>query len=178
LRSTQSPSILRFACIALFACAALVPVSKADPITYTFTGTAFDGVNVGFTYTSAAGFISPTSFDNLYASQLSSCTNCLAASYSIIQLQPQVPFFGDLIDFDDNHFVGSAFQFQKGAFDSLGTYHTDGILSLFNQGTLTVTDAVKTPEPGTMGLLACGLAWLAGLAARKRLVGSPVTARR
>jgi hypothetical protein len=177
LLSTRPISILRFVCIALFACAALVPVSKADPITYTFTGTAFDGVNVGFTYTSASGFISPTTFDNLYASQLSSCTNCLAWSFPVVQLQPQVPFFGDVIDFDDNHLVESAFGFRNGAFDNLGTYQSGGIFNLFNQGTLTVSDgAVKTPEPGSLGLLACGLALLAGLASRNRR-NSLVTAR-
>jgi hypothetical protein len=173
----STPSILRYLCIAALACVVLAPISKADSITYTFTGTTFYGANVGFTYTSASGFVSPTSFDNLYASQLSSCTNCLAWSFPVIQLQPQVPFFGDLLVFDDNHFVASVFGFQNGAFDNLGTYQSSGIFNRFNQGTLTVSDgAVKTPEPATLGLLACGLALLAGLAARKQL-GSLVTVR-
>jgi hypothetical protein len=177
LLPTQPASILRFACIALFACVALVPVSKADPITYTFAGTTFYGANVGFTYPSASGFISPTSFDDLYASQLSSCTNCLAWSFPVVELQPQVPFFGDLLVFDDSHFVASVFGFQKGAFNNPGIYQSGGIFNLFNQGTLTVSDStVKTPEPGTLGLLACGLVLLAGMAWRKRL-GSPATAR-
>ena len=175
--SIQPISILRFACIALLAWVALVPVSKADPITYTFTGTTFYGTNVGFTYTSASGFISPTSFDDLYASQLSSCTNCLAWSFPVVELQPQVPFFGDLLVFGDSHFFGSVFGFQKGAFNNPGTYQSGGIFNLFNQGTLKVSDGtVKTPEPGTLGLWACGLALLAGLAWRKQL-GSPATAR-
>jgi PEP-CTERM motif len=176
LLSNQPASILRFVCIALFACVVLVPVSKADPITYAFKGKTLFGTSVGFTYTSASGFISPTSFDDLYASQLSSCTNCLAWSFPVVQLQPQVPYFGDLLVFDDSHFVASVFGFQKGAFNNPGTYQSGGIFNLFNQGTLTVSDGtVKTPEPGTLGLLACGLVLLAGLVWRKRL-GSPATA--
>jgi hypothetical protein len=156
------------------ACAALVPVSKADPITYTFSGTAVDGLNVGFTYTSSVGFISATSWDTLFASQLSSCTNCNVIPFlPAVQFQPQVPFFGDLLVFDDAYLVPSLFGFQKGAFNSTGSYRSYG---LFNSGTLTVSDSVKTPEPGTLGLLAVGLALLAGLAARKRL-GSLVPAR-
>jgi PEP-CTERM motif len=167
--------ISRYLCIAAFAFAVLVPVSKADPITYTFTGKAFEGINVGFQYTSSAGFISATSWDTLFASQLSSCTNCDVIPFlPSVQFQPQVPFFGDLLVFDDKFLVASVFGFQKGAFDSLGTYQSGGF---FNSGTLTVSDtAVKTPEPGTLGLLAGGLALLAGLAGRKRL-GELVTAR-
>jgi hypothetical protein len=177
LLPTRPTWILRFSCLALLACVALVPVTKADPITYTFTGTTFYGTNVGFSYTSASGFISPTSFDNLYASQLNSCTNCLAWSFPVVQFQPQLPFFGDLLDFDDSHLVGSVFGFQSGAFDNLGTYHSGAGYNLFNTGTLTVSGgAVRTPEPGTLGLLACGMALLAGLAAQKR-IGSPARAR-
>jgi hypothetical protein len=173
LLSTQS--ILRYVCIAALACVALVPVSKADPITYTFTGTAFEGINVGFQYTSSSGFISANSWDTLFASQLDSCTNCNVIPFlPAVQFQPQVPFFGDLLVFDDKFLFASVFGFQKGAFDSLGTYQSYG---LFNSGTLTVSDGtVKTPEPGTLGLLVFGMALLAGLASRKRL-GSLVTAR-
>jgi len=174
LLSTRPISILRLVCIALLACAALVPISKADPITYTFTGTAVDGLNVGFSYTSSSGYISASSWDTLFASQLSSCTNCNVIPFlPVAQFQPQVPFFGDLLVFDDKYLVASVFGFQNGAFESLGNYQSHG---LFNSGTLTVTNAVQTPEPGTLGLLACGLALLAGLAARKRL-GSLATAR-
>ena len=172
--STSPTSILRFVCIALFACAALVPVSKADPITYTFTGTAVDGLNVGFSYTSSSGFISASSWDTLFASQLSSCTNCnLVPFLPVAQFEPQVPFLGDLLVFDDKYLIPSLFGFQNGAFESLGTFQSYG---LFNTATLTVSDPVKTPEPGTLGLLACGMALLAGLAVRKRL-GSLATAR-
>lgn len=165
--SIQPTSILRFVGIALLACAALVPVSKADPITYTFSGTAVDGLNVGFTYTSSSGFISASSWDTLFASQMSSCTNCNVIPFlPVAQFEPQVPFFGDLLVFDDKYLIPSLFGFQGGAFDSTGSYQSYG---LFNSGTLTVTDSVKTPEPGTLGLLACGLALLAGLASRKRL---------
>jgi hypothetical protein len=173
LLSTRPTSILRFASIALLACAALVPASKADPITYTFSGTALDGVNVGFQYTSS-GFISATSWDTLFASQVSSCTNCNVIPFlPDVQFQPQVPFFGDLLVFDDQYLVASVFGFQSGAFNKLGTYQSGGF---FNSGTLTVSDSVKTPEPGTLGLLVLGLTLLAGLAARKRL-GSPARAR-
>jgi hypothetical protein len=164
LLSTQS--ILRYLCIAALACAALVPVSKADPITYTFTGTAADGLNVGFQYTSASGYISPTSFDTLFASELSSCTNCGQLPFlPVAQFEPQNPFLGDLLVFGDKFGVASVYGFQYGAFDSQGTYQGYG---LFNSGTLTVSDGVKTPEPGTLGLLACGLALMAGLVSRKR----------
>lgn len=172
--STRPTSILRFVCIVLFACAALVPVSKADPITYTFSGTAVDGLNVGFSYTSSSGFIPASSWDTLFASQLSSCTNCNVIPFlPVATFQPQVPFLGDLLVFDDKYLIASVFGFQKGAFDSLGSYQSYG---LFNSGTLTVSDSVKTPEPGTLGLLVCGMALLAGLAARKRL-GSLATTR-
>jgi hypothetical protein len=171
----SAQSILRYVGIAALACAALVPVSKADPITYTFTGTAFEGINVGFQYTSSSGFISATSWDTLFASQLSSCTNCNVIPFlPAVQFQPQVPFFGDLLVFDDKLLFASVFGFQKGAFDSLGTYQSYG---LFNSGTLTVSGgSVKTPEPGTLGLLVFGMALLAGLASRKRL-GSLATER-
>jgi len=133
-----------------------------------------DGLHVGFRYTSSSGFISASSWDTLFASQLSSCTNCNVIPFlPVAQFKPQVPFLGDLLVFDDKYLIASWFGFQNGAFESLGSYQSYG---LFNSGTLTVTDAVQTPEPGTLGLLACGLALLAGLAARKRL-GSLATAR-
>jgi hypothetical protein len=51
------------------------------------------------------------------------------------------------------------------------------LIGLFNSGTLTVSGgSVKTPEPGTLGFLACGLALFAGLASRKR-VNALVAAR-
>jgi hypothetical protein len=170
----SAQSIVRYVCIAALACAALVPVSKADPITYTFSGTAIDGLNVGFSYTSSSGFISASSWDTLFASQLNSCTNCNVLPFlPAVQFQPQVPFFGDLLIFEDKFLIASVYGFDKGAFDSLGTYQGYG---LFNSGTLTVSDSVKTPEPGTLGLLLCGMALLAGLASRKKL-GSLATAR-
>jgi hypothetical protein len=172
---TQPTSILRFVCIALLACAVLVPVSKADPVTYTFSGKAFDGLNVAFQYTSSSGFVSPDSFDTLFRSDLTSCTNCgLLPFVPVVQFEPQIPFLGDLLAFDDKFGVVSLFGFQGGAFDNYGSYQAYG---LFNSGTLTVSGTgVKTPEPGALGFLACGLALLAGFASRKRL-GSLAAAR-
>ena len=65
---------------------AFAPVSKADGVTYTFTGVNNshndDQLSVAFTYT-APGFLLPTApgtFISLFPSQLDSCTNCLMSS--------------------------------------------------------------------------------------------------
>jgi hypothetical protein len=54
--------------------------------------------------------------------------------------------------------------FQTGAFESYGTY-----TSLLGIPTSVGTLSVQAPEPGTIGLLACGLLLMAGFASRKRL---------
>jgi hypothetical protein len=86
---------------------------------------------------------------------------------------PNVPFF-DLLVFGDKLGRVSLFGFQNGAFNSCGTYRSYGP---FNFGTLTVSGgSIKTPEPGTLGFLACGLALFAGLASPRR-VNALVAAR-
>lgn len=83
---TQSISITALVLAAALFVLALAPVSKADSVTYTFTGINNslnnDQLSVAFTYT-APGFIPPTPVGeviSLFASQLDSCTNCLVSS--------------------------------------------------------------------------------------------------
>lgn len=149
----------RYICVALLAMVALVPASKADSVNYTFNGS-----NGSFEYTSASGFIAPDSTLILFTSDLTSCSTCNPASLlpSAI-LASDVPFVGDLIAFGTLT-SGAVYAFQDGAFEAVGTYH-----SYLGSGTLQVsTGTVPTPEPGTIGLLACGLLLMAGLASWKR----------
>ncbi len=72
-------------------------------------------------------------------------------------------FVGDIVAFG-NLANGAIYVFQTGAFEAYGTYQSlIGLPS--GMGTLSV----QAPEPGTIGLLACGLLLMAGFASRKRL---------
>ncbi len=161
--STRPLAIIRYVCIALLAFVVMGPVSKADGVNYTF-----DGSNGSFSYTSDSGFIAPGETLFLYKSDLNTCNGC-----SMLNIVPSatlasdVPWIGDLIAFGG---LGNLdfYAFQSGAFDAYGTYNS--YASTWGSGTLTVsgTGSVKTPEPGTIGLLACGLLFMAGFASRKR----------
>jgi hypothetical protein len=149
-----------------FSTVALVPVSKADTVTYTFSGTdnapGGDGLIVAFQYT-ASGFLIPSPPNvSLLASQLDSCTNCEASGIPAVVFQQQSLVFGDQIDFSDILDTGSAFAFPFGAFATPGTYYST---SPYNSGTLIVS----TPEPATLLLLSCGLSLLVGVSLLRRL---------
>jgi hypothetical protein len=162
--STKVTSVLRFLCIALIAMAVLVPASKADSVNYTFSS------SVGsFEYTSNSGFIAPNTTLVLYQNNLDSCHGC-----SPFSLLPSAvvtnQFIGDIIAFGSLT-NGAIYVFQTGAFEANGTY-----TSLVGLPSGTATLSVQAPEPGTIGLLACGLLLMAGFASRKRL-GALATAR-
>ena len=72
-------------------------------------------------------------------------------------------FIGDIIAFGSLT-NGAIYVFQTGAFEANGTY-----TSLVGLPSGTATLSVQAPEPGTIGLLACGLLLMAGFASRKRL---------
>jgi hypothetical protein len=165
--SSKVSSLLRYLCMALLAMAVLVPASKADTVNYTFNGS-----NGSFEYTSTSGFISPDSTLVLFKSDLDSCMGCSSLSFipSAI-LSSGLPYVGDLIAFGTLT-NGAVYIFQNGAFEAVGTYS-----SYIGSGTLQVSlGSVPAPEPGTIGMLACGLLLMAGLASRKRL-SAIVTAR-
>jgi len=149
-----------------------VPVSKADGVTYTFTGVNNslndDQLSVAFTFT-APGFLpstAPGTFISLFASQLDSCTNCLVSNtVPAVDFSTQGLFFGDEVDFADKFNFGSVYEFPLGSFDIPGTYHST---APFNEGTLIVGPLVTTPEPSALSLLLCGLLLLVIFYVRKR----------
>jgi hypothetical protein len=150
---------------------AFAPLSKADGVTYTFTGVNNshndDQLSVAFTYT-APGFLLPTApgtFISLFPSQLDSCTNCLMSSVvHAVFFSTQGLVFGEQIQFNDNLNFGSIYMFPLGAFDTPGTYYSTGPS---NQGTLTVGPLVSTPEPPALILLLTGMAILGSFCTRK-----------
>jgi hypothetical protein len=150
---------------------AFAPLSKADGVTYTFTGVnnshGDDQLSVAFTYT-APGFLPPTApgtFISLFPSQLDSCTNCLVSSIvRAVFFSTQGPLFGDEVSFNDNLNFASAYMFPLGAFDTPGTYFSTGP---FNQGTLIVGPLVGTPEPPVLILLLIGMAILGSFCTRQ-----------
>ncbi len=169
--STQAFGLLRYVCVVLFALAITGSVSKADSVNYTFNGS-----NGSFSYTSDSGFIAPGDPLFLYRSDLNSCNGC--AIFDIVPsaaLASDVPWVGDLVAFGGLVNL-DIYAFQSGAFDAYGSYNS--YAATWGSGTLTVSGngSVRTPEPGTMGLLACGLLFVAGFASRKR-IGALVTAR-
>ncbi len=155
--STKVTSVLRFLCMALIAMVVLVPASKADSVNYTFSS------SIGsFEYTSNSGFIAPNTTLVLYTNQLDSCTGCSSFSFLPSAVMSN-QFVGDIVAFG-NLANGAIYVFQTGAFEAYGTYQSlIGLPS--GMGTLSV----QAPEPGTIGLLACGLLLMAGFASRKRL---------
>jgi hypothetical protein len=155
--STKVTSVLRYLCMALIAMAVLVPASKADSVNYTFSS------SVGsFEYTSNSGFIAPNTTLVLYENNLDSCTGC--SSYSFLPTAVVTnQFVGDIIAFGSLT-NGAIYVFQTGAFEAYGSYQ-----SLIGLPSGVGTLSVQAPEPGTIGLLACGLLLMAGFASRKRL---------
>jgi hypothetical protein len=153
---------------------AFAPVSKADGVTYTFTGVNNshddDQLSVAFTYT-APGFLPPTApgaVISLFPSQLDSCADCLVSSIvPAVFFSTQGPVFGDQIQFNDNLKFASAYMFPLGAFDTPGTYYST---TPFNQGTLIVGPLVSTPEPPVLALLLIGMVILASFIASKTQV--------
>jgi hypothetical protein len=158
--SNKVASVLRYLCMALIAMAVLVPASKANSVNYTFSS------SIGsFEYTSNSGFIAPN--ETLLLTK-----NDLTSSYS---LTPSVTilsasFLGDIVAFGSLT-NGAIYVFQTGAFEAYGTY-----TSLLGIPSSVGTLSVQAPEPGTIGLLACGLLLMAGFASRKRL-GAIVSVR-
>jgi hypothetical protein len=154
--SIKVTSVLRYLCMALFALAVIVPASKADSVNYTFTSS--DG---SFEYTSTSGFIAPDTTLFLYPSDMGSCNGC-GSPYSLLPSAVLSSYVGDVVAFGSLS-NPSIYVFQTGAFEAYGTYH-----DLFGApGSATLS--VQTPEPGTIGLLACGLLLMAAFASRKRL---------
>ena len=155
--STKVTSVLRYLCMALIAMAVLVPASKADSVNYTFTS------SVGsFEYTSDSGFIAPDTTLVLFKSDLDTCKGCGSLSFlpsAVLTNQ----FIGDIVAFGSLT-NGAIYVFQTGAFEAYGTY-----TSLVGLPSGVGTLSVQAPEPGTIGLLACGLLLMAGFASRKRL---------
>jgi len=162
--STKVTSVLRFLCMALIAMAVLVPASKADSVNYTFSS------SIGsFEYTSNSGFIAPNTTLVLYTNQLDSCTGCSSFSFLPSAVMSN-QFVGDIVAFGSLA-NGAIYVFQTGAFEAYGTYQ-----SLIGLPSGVGTLSVQAPEPGTIGLLACGLLLMVGFASRKRL-GAIVSAR-
>jgi hypothetical protein len=149
----------------------LMATSARADVTYTFTGlndsTGSSSEAVGFTFSSAT-FIS--GFTQLTQSQLTSCTNCLNSPNPDVFLAPNVPSFGDLLQFNDSNNVDSVFQFAAGAFGAVGTYQSGG--SFNPTGTLKVA----VPEPGSVALTLVGGMMLALFAflRRKPLAANPL----
>jgi hypothetical protein len=155
--STKVTSVLRYLCMALIAMVVLVPASKANSVDYTFSSSSGS-----FEYTSNSGFIAPNTTLVLYANQLDSCTGCSSWSFLPSAVMSN-QFVGDIIAFG-NLPNGAIYVFQTGAFEAYGTYQ-----SLIGLPSGVGTLSVQAPEPGTIGLLACGLLLMAGFASRKRL---------
>ena len=157
--STKVTSVLRYLCMALIAMAVLVPASKADSVNYTFSS------SVGtFEYTSNSGYIAPDTTLILFKNDLTNCTGC--SSFSLLPsavLSSSLPSVGDIVAFGSLS-NGAIYVFQTGAFEAAGLYKS--IASLGSGGGIL---SVQAPEPGTIGLLACGLLLMAGFASRKRL---------
>ena len=152
--------------MALIALAVLVPASKADSVNYTFSSSLGT-----FEYTSNSGFIAPGTTLVLSQNQLGSCTGT-CSSYSLLPSSTilSATYFGDVVAFGSLA-NGAVYVFQSGAFEAYGTYQS--LIGIpYSVGTLSV----QAPEPGTIGLLACGLLLMAGFASRKRL-GAIVSAR-
>lgn len=174
--SSARVSVTALALIAALFILPLAPVSKADSVTYTFTGVNNshndDQLSVAFIYT-APGFLpstAPGKFISLLSSQLDSCLNCLVSTFvPAVSFSTQGPFFGDMIDFADTLNFGSVYEFPLGSFDTPGTYYSN---SPFNQGTLIVGPLVRTPEPASIALLLSGLLFAVIFSARKRQLSS------
>ena len=158
--STKVTSVLRYLCMALIAMAVLVPASKADSVNYTFSSSTGS-----FEYTSNSGFIAPNTTLVLFNNNLDSCSGCSSLSFlPSAVLTSQIPVVGDIIAFGSLS-NGAIYAFQLGAFQAAGTYYSTGSVGGYG-GVLSV----QAPEPGTIGLLACGLLLMAGFASRKRLI--------
>ena len=158
--SNKVASVLRYLCMALIALAVLVPASKANSVNYTFSSSYGS-----FEYTSNSGFIAPN--ETLVLTK-----NDLTSSYSLTPSATilSASFLGDIVAFGSLT-NGAIYVFQTGAFEAYGTYQ-----SLLGIPSSVGTLSVQAPEPGTIGLLACGLLLMAGFASRKRL-GAIVSAR-
>ena len=160
-------NFLRYsAVIAAFFCliALATPSAQADSVTYTFSGINSgplgDGLPVALQFT-APVFI--TSLTPVFASELTSCTNCLVSStIPAAEFRPH-DTIGDALGFVDPN-KEFFYRFPTGAFGAPGTYST---LSQSFPGTLTVS----TPENGTLALLACALLGLFTVGRRKLLLG-------
>ncbi len=157
-RSRMTRLLKVFAASIAFLVLALAQVSRADGVTYTFSGTngapGDDGLSVAFEFNSA-GFIDAVPSFSVFASQLESCSNCLiSTTVPAIVFMSEGPIFGDQIDFSDKLNVESVYAFPLGAFSSFGTYSSS---SPYNTGTLTVSPTLVTPEPGSRTLLVSGI---------------------
>jgi hypothetical protein len=135
----------------------LATTSARADVTYSFTGVndawGGDNQNVAFTFTTSS-FID--SFTSLLSSQLSSCTNCQISFNPAVYMAPDVPYFGDALDFNDSFHNPNVYMFSTGAFGAVGTYYSGG---LWNTGKLVVSNSTTAvPEPGTVAMtLAAGL---------------------
>jgi hypothetical protein len=154
-------SVVLVSCFYLTGLAA--PSAHADSVTYTFSGINSgplgDGLPVALQFTAPA-FI--TSLTPVFASELTSCTNCLvSATIPAAEFRPH-DMVGDAIGFVDLN-KEFFYRFPTGAFSAPGTYST---LSQSFPGTLTVS----TPENGTLALVGSALLGLAAIGRRKMLV--------
>ena len=151
--------------MALIAMAVLVPASKADSVNYTFSS------SIGsFEYTSNTGYIGTDTTLILFKNDLT-LPGC--SSFSLLPsavLSSSFPSVGDIVAFGSLS-NGAIYVFQTGAFEASGLYK-----SLVSPGSGGGILSVQAPEPGTIGLLACGLLLMAGFASRKRL-GAIVSVR-
>jgi len=150
--------LVAFFCVVAF----VTPPAHADSVTYTFSGINSgpfgDGLPVALQFTAPA-FI--TSLTPVIASQLTSCTNCLASTtIPAAEFRPH-DTIGDAIGFVDLN-KEFFYRFPTGAFSAPGTYST---LSQSFPGTLTVS----TPENGTLALLASALLGLFAIGRRRLL---------
>jgi hypothetical protein len=151
--------------VASFSLIALItPSAHADSVIYTFSGINSgplgDGLPVALQFTAPA-FI--TSLTPVFASELTSCTNCLVSSTILAAEFRPHDTIGDAIGFVDPN-KEFFYRFPTGAFSAPGTYRT---LSQSFPGTLTVS----TPENGTLPLLACALLGLFTVGRRRLLLG-------
>ncbi len=140
--------------------------AHADSWIYTFSGTntapGGNGLSVAFQY-STPGPV--TGFTPLFASQLSSCTNCMVSSIvPAVFFQPGT-VYGDQIQFNDVLNTASVFVFPLNTFLTPGTYNSG---PAFNPGTLTVQ---VVPEPSSIVLLLSALGGIVGVTRRRLKLG-------
>ena len=129
---------------------------------YDFYGVDTAGNALSFTYSNNTGFLTgPTYFT---ASQLNSCTDCLATSGPVVYFNPNVSAYGDVLQILSANGATNTFVFDYNSFAGVGAYGTDW----FQDGSLYVS----MPEPSSAGFTIAGVVMLAGLAFFRR---KPVT---